>query len=945
MASGKQQTRRPVARTKENRPPVQVTSESEGKMSILRFSEMIPPSITCTCNLSFSLLSVSERAQILSCSISQGLVIKALTWRSVQSIWIACAALCVLCTAAVLHAESAAGGMRLLWKADVTAGNSAPCVADGIIYVSGGYDTGVLSAFSTDGELLWRAPFDDARGVVYPGPRSAPVVSTRKVYVISQRGTLCCLDALNGNTVWSADLVRYGWKPDGRACATKPFAFKDAVLAIGKEGTAPVFNKATGMPVPEPPTGFVKQALDAAAAQAGKVARALRGVTVPAGSAGAIEDGILAVRADGELLVYRADASRPASGWRNRGDGNVGGACPPIRWWREKHLLWSAAPGRGGSVPVPAGRRLFLSCVPDSLVCVDAVGGAKLWSSRIADTGAPGAGTGAAVVPCPTPIVEAGRAYAVSPGGAAACFSDDGKRLWSTFVEAPTDNHGASPVLCGRVLVVPLARLNGIDAESGTVLWRTEIRAGERYGSPVSFSAEGRSMVVTPCGRIVRADDGEVLTDSLPRVDYSSPVVDRLHGIICFAGKDARTGKTGVVVYDLPGEEAQCRAPVRLWRREIPGADALSSPLVYRGFLYVLSPGGVLNVFSARDGSPVYSTTLAEENAPIPPASQARFPALWSAGGMIYACNLPAGNALSRTVILGPGPEPRQLWEYWVDTPVSSIAFAGDRQWVRAGGTVYCIGGATPKKPEMQALVRVIAPAPGAAAAEGAPVSPFQDNAMPEKWLCAGPFKPRTLDTDFLAPVGGRTNVLPVAGFAVEHEGTNIVFSPVQEKDRWKHPQFTDNMVALTVAAFGSEAGVSVLGSAWQSTAYLYTVISNDSPRQVNFMMLTPAGWGWNFPSRVSGRAWLAGKPIDEKSCLVLDRGVYPLMLQISMGELEKPGRIWMAPRLIDVSETYAEDRARYEREMAEQWPPAYVAAISMPFILNAKSESKREGE
>ena len=47
-------SRRPVAATKEDRPPVKVPGESEGKMSVFRFSKMIPPSAApapSTCHL------------------------------------------------------------------------------------------------------------------------------------------------------------------------------------------------------------------------------------------------------------------------------------------------------------------------------------------------------------------------------------------------------------------------------------------------------------------------------------------------------------------------------------------------------------------------------------------------------------------------------------------------------------------------------------------------------------------------------------------------------------------------------------------------------------------------------------------------------------------------------------------------------------------------------
>ena len=63
-----------MAATKEDRPPVQVTGESERR--ILNSASAFR--CTCTCNLSLSLLTAPDQAHNLSCFISQGLVIEAL---------------------------------------------------------------------------------------------------------------------------------------------------------------------------------------------------------------------------------------------------------------------------------------------------------------------------------------------------------------------------------------------------------------------------------------------------------------------------------------------------------------------------------------------------------------------------------------------------------------------------------------------------------------------------------------------------------------------------------------------------------------------------------------------------------------------------------------------------------------------------------------------------
>jgi hypothetical protein len=68
---------------------------------------------------------------------------------------------------------------------------------------------------------------------------------------------------------------------------------------------------------------------------------------------------------------------------------------------------------------------------------------------------------------------------------------------------------------------------------------------------------------------------------------------------------------------------------------------------------------------------------------------------------------------------------------------------------------------------------------------------------------------------------------------------------------------------------------------------------------------------------------------------VALDKGHYPLMLQVSMGECGGDGKIWMAPRFADETEAYRKAKQTYDETMA--WWPEYAAARDRLFVLGER--------
>lgn len=104
------------------------------------------------------------------------------------------------------------GGPKQLWTAkNLGLGFGTPSVADGKIFGLGTRDgkDGVWALKESDGTELWFTPFDDPRNVNQNnGPSSTPTFHEGKLFVLSSKGKLACLDAKTGETNWKADLVK-----------------------------------------------------------------------------------------------------------------------------------------------------------------------------------------------------------------------------------------------------------------------------------------------------------------------------------------------------------------------------------------------------------------------------------------------------------------------------------------------------------------------------------------------------------------------------------------------------------------------------------------------------------------------------------------------------------------------------------------------------------------
>ncbi|MCG3197928.1 MAG: Outer membrane protein assembly factor BamB [bacterium] len=110
-------------------------------------------------------------------------------------------------------------GPRILWEAEVGTGFSGIAVVGARAYTMGNSDgKDTIFCFNTEnGEVLWRHSYEcplfdlSHEG----GPAITPTVQDGRVYTISRRGQVFCLDSATGAVLWSENLVS-GKSPEGR---------------------------------------------------------------------------------------------------------------------------------------------------------------------------------------------------------------------------------------------------------------------------------------------------------------------------------------------------------------------------------------------------------------------------------------------------------------------------------------------------------------------------------------------------------------------------------------------------------------------------------------------------------------------------------------------------------------------------------------------------------
>ena len=140
-----------------------------------------------------------------------------------------------------------------LWQVALGDGGFAgPSVAGGKVYlIDHAGDQDLVRALSLeDGTEIWRHPYPETTEADNNGhARTTPCVADGKVYVLSRLGLLLCLNAENGEPIWSRDLVaEFAGKRPQWFYAGSPIVDGDRLIVCpgGPGASVVALNKATG---------------------------------------------------------------------------------------------------------------------------------------------------------------------------------------------------------------------------------------------------------------------------------------------------------------------------------------------------------------------------------------------------------------------------------------------------------------------------------------------------------------------------------------------------------------------------------------------------------------------------------------------------------------------------------------------------------------------------
>jgi len=143
-------------------------------------------------------------------------------------------------------------GPKQAWmNQDVGLGYAGFSIVGGTLYTMGARDVieYVIAVDTATGKEKWAAE----TGALLTnnwgnGPRSTPTVDGDKVYAISGKGVLVCLNAADGKEAWRVTMDSLGGKVPGWGYCESPLVEGNLVVATpgGSQGTVAAFDKLTG---------------------------------------------------------------------------------------------------------------------------------------------------------------------------------------------------------------------------------------------------------------------------------------------------------------------------------------------------------------------------------------------------------------------------------------------------------------------------------------------------------------------------------------------------------------------------------------------------------------------------------------------------------------------------------------------------------------------------
>jgi outer membrane protein assembly factor BamB len=295
------------------------------------------------------------------------------------------------------------------------------------------------------------------------------------------------------------------------------------------------------------------------------------------------------------------------------------------------------------------------------ILCLDRATGKTLWKQVCAEHKPATPINNTNTYASETPATDGERVYAYFGAAGVFCYDLAGKLLWKKELEAHPmmfgHGSGASPTVDSQRLFIQSDNeeksfLLALDKRTGEELWRVERDQRSTWSTPLVWTVKGGEQVVC-CGNTVRAYDpasGKVLwaLGGVQGQHMATPVADSNHLYVGVGGmmsfKKPLLAVRASARGDITLKESETANEGVAWMATRVG-PSMASPLLYRGFLYVLDQNSdVILCLDARSGKTVYRERLS--------GAKGFTASPWASGGKVYCLDQEG-----TTFVLDAGPE------------------------------------------------------------------------------------------------------------------------------------------------------------------------------------------------------------------------------------------------------------------------------------------------
>lgn len=342
-----------------------------------------------------------------------------------------------------------------------------------------------------------------------------------------------------------------------------------------------------------------------------------------------------------------------------RGPGGAAPAGLPDRWNATENIAWKAKiPGRGWSSPIVWKDRVYLTTAVSegaeeeprkglyfggergapskhrhvwAVIALDLKSGAVVWKTEV-HAGLPETplhikNSRASETPC----TDGERIYAYFGNVGLFALDLDGRPVWNRTWPAVRTRFGwgsaASPIVQGGKVYIlndneDGSFLEALDAKTGATAWRADRDEKSNWSTPFVWENSARREIVTTGTQRVRSYslDGKLLWEMKGMSMIAIPTPFAEGDLLYLASGYVMDKKRPLLAIGAGGagdislaEGDRSNATVR-WSQPMAGPYN-TTPLLYKGVVYVLYDQGFFAAYDAKSGEPVYGRQRIRDGA------------------------------------------------------------------------------------------------------------------------------------------------------------------------------------------------------------------------------------------------------------------------------------------------------------------------------------------